>query len=80
MDVKVDVRNVLPGSHPSLDNAAIWLRKHLNVPYNETIFEHFEEYFDCRIEVDNRKDYFMQPNKVVFETNAALTAFLLKWA
>jgi len=80
MDIEVDVRNVLPGDHPALNEAGIWLREHLKVPYQETIFEQFEEYFNCRIDVDDRKDYFMQPNKVVFENSAALTAFLLKWA
>ena len=80
MDIKVDVSNVLSGDHHALENAAIWLREHLSIPELCTVFEEFEEYFDCRIEVDNRKDYWMQPNKVVFENSAALTAFLLKWA
>ena len=80
MDVKVDIRNVLPGDHPSLENAAIWLREYMNIPEQCTVFDEFEEYFDCRIEVDDRKDYWMQPNKVVFENSASLTAFLLKWS
>ena len=80
MDVKVDVSNVLPGDHPALENAAIWLREYLNIPVQETVFEQFEEYFDCRIDVDNRKDYFMQPNKVVFENNKDLMTFLLRWS
>ena len=80
MDIKVDVSNVLPGSHPATNNAAVWLREHLNLHPQQTIFEHFEEYFDCRIDVDDRKDWFMEPNKIVFENSAALTAFLLKWA
>jgi hypothetical protein len=79
MDVKVDVKNVLPGNHQSLENAAVWLREHLNVPEQYTIFEQFEEYFNCRIDVDDRKDYWMQPNKVVFDSSAELMAFVLKW-
>lgn len=80
MDVKVVVSNVLPGEHVALHNAAVWLREHLNIPRQCTIFEQFEQYFNCRIDVDDRKDYFMQPNKVVFESSQDLTAFLLKWA
>jgi hypothetical protein len=80
MDVKVDIRNILPGNHLALENAAIWLREHFNVPENETIFERFEENFNCRIDVDDRRDYWMQPNFVVFENTKELTAFLLKWA
>ena len=80
MDVKVDVNNVLPGEHEALNNAAIWLREHLQVPKNQTIFKQFEEHFNCRIDVDDRRDYFMQPNKVVFETGADVTAFVLRWS
>lgn len=80
MVVEVDVSNVLPGDHPAANNAGIWLREHLNVPAQCTIFEQFEEYFDCRIDVDDRKDYWMQPNKIVFASGADATAFVLKWA
>ena len=80
MEVKVDVTNVLPGSHPSTCNAGIWLREHLAIPANCTIFEEFEEYFNCRIDVDDRRDYWMEPNKVVFKSSADLLAFVLKWS
>ena len=80
MDIKVDVSNVLLGDHPATNNAGVWLREHLGIPPNQTIFEQFEEYFDCRIDVDDRKDYWMQPNKIVFASSAAATAFVLKWS
>ena len=80
MDVKVDVTNVLPGSHPATCNAGVWLREHLGIPPNCTIFKEYEEYFNCRIDVADRKDYWMEPNKVVFETNKDLLAFVLKWS
>ena len=80
MDVKVDVSNVLPGDHPAADNAGTWLRQHLKIPTHCTIFEQFEEYFNCRIDVDNRNDTWMQPNKFVFETGADVTAFVLRWS
>lgn len=80
MDIKVDVDNVLRGDHQSLENAAIWLREHLNIPEQCTVFDDFEEYFNCRIEVDDRFDCWMEPNRVVFESSTDLTAFLLKWS
>jgi hypothetical protein len=80
MEAKVDVRNVLPGHHPALHNAGVWLREHLEIPRQYTIFEQFEQYFNCRIDVDDRQDYYMQPNKVVFENTQDLTAFLLRWS
>lgn len=76
----MDVSNVLPGNHSALENAAIWLREYLNVPEQCTIFEQFEKYFNCKIDVDDRRDYWMQPNRVVFENSVSLTAFLLKWS
>lgn len=79
MDVKVDVSNVLPGNHAALENAAIWLRGYLQVPENCTIIEHFEEYFNCRVDIGDRMDYWMEPDKVVFESNAELMLFVLKW-
>lgn len=79
MDVKVDVTNVLPGNHHAANNAGVWLREHLAVPAQQTIFEQFEEYFDCRIDVDDRRDYWMEPNKIVFASSAELMAFVLKW-
>ena len=80
MDFKVDVSNVLPGDHHSADNAGIWLREYLNIPTFQPIFTQFEEYFNCRIDVDDRRDSYMQPNKVVFATSADLTAFVLRWS
>lgn len=80
MDFKVDVSNVLPGSHPAADNAGIWLRNHLNIRSYKPLFDEFEEYFNCRVDVDDRKDHWLQPNKIVFETSADLMAFLLKWS
>lgn len=80
MDVKMDVGNVLDGAHESLHNAAMWLRAHLNIPANCTIFKEFEEYFNCRIEVDDRRDSWLQPTLVVFTTSAEVTAFVLRWS
>ena len=43
MDLKVDVSNVLPGSHPSSDNAGIWLREHLSIPRHLSLVDEFEK-------------------------------------
>ena len=79
MDVEMDVTNTLPGNHVALENAAVWLREHFDVPGDQTIFKQFEEHFRCRIDVDDRTDNWMQPNRVTFENSAALTEFLLRW-
>ena len=68
MDVKVVIDNVLPGDHPASDAAGIWLREHFKIPSYTPIFSKFEEYFNCRIDVDDRTDSWIQPNKAVFET------------
>jgi hypothetical protein len=80
MDVKVDVSNVLLGDHHATDNAGIWLREHLSVPRHLSIIKEYEQYFNCRIDTDDRTDAWLMPNKVVFETGADLTAFLLRWS
>ena len=76
----MDVSNVLPGDHEALHNAAVWLRLHLNIDTKHTIFSKFEEYFNCRIDVADRKDNWATPNKFVFESSAELTAFVLRWS
>jgi hypothetical protein len=79
MDIKVDLGNVLPGSHESTSNAARWLREYLGYDLVKPLFDEFEEYFNCRIDVDDRNDWFMEPNKIIFETSADMTMFVLKW-
>lgn len=79
MSVTIDITNVLPGGHDSANNAAAWLREHLSIDPKYTIFEQFEEYFDCRIDVDDRTDAWMCPNKIVFNKTSELTAFVLRW-
>ena len=80
MDVKVVINNVLPGDHHAADNAAVWLREHLSIPMQLALFDEFEQYFNCRVDVDDRRDSWMEPNKVIFENSADLTAFLLRWS
>ena len=80
MDFKVDITNVLPGDHHSADNAGMWLREHLSIPRHLSLFDEFEQYFNCRVDVDDRTASWMAPNKVVFENSQDLTAFVLRWS
>lgn len=80
MDIKVDLGNILDGSHESTNNAGAWLREHLQIPSNCSVIDQFEEYFNCRIIMDDRNDAWMEPTKIVFESSADLTAFVLKWS
>lgn len=80
MDFKVDLSNVIPGSHQSTNNAAIWLREELGIPFNQTILDQFEEHFNCRVVAESRTDPWLEPEKIVFETSADALAFLLRWA
>jgi hypothetical protein len=80
MDVKVDVTNVILGSHESTNNAAIWLREKLGIPSQRPILDEFEEYFNCRVVAESRTDPWAEPEKIVFENSADALAFLLKWS
>lgn len=80
MDLIVDVSNVLDGQHEAANNAAIWLREHLEIPHNCTVVEQFEKYFNCRIIIADRNDAWLTPDKIVFETGTDVTAFVLKWS
>lgn len=72
--------NLLPGDHPSTHNAALWLREHLGIPREDTIFAEFEQHFDCRIDVGDPADNWMQPNTIEFPTAEDLTMFVLRWS
>ena len=72
--------NILYGEHPAANNAGIWLRDHLHIPSHLSIVDEYEKYFNCRVDIDDRVDSWMMPNKIVFASNADLTAFLLRWS
>jgi len=71
---------LLPGDHPSTHNAALWLRQHLGIEPGYTIFAEFEQHFNCRIDVSDRADTWMQPNTIEFPTAEELTMFVLRWS
>ena len=70
----------LAGNLESLHNAAAWLREYLDVHPQDTIFDQFEEYFNCQLVVEHRQDPWYCPDKAIFNTEQDLTAFLLRWA
>lgn len=71
--------NVVHGENTALDNAACWLREYLGIPGSETIFEQFEEYFNCRLVVGDITDPWYCPDYAVFASAEDATMFLLKW-
>lgn len=71
---------VLPGDHPALENAAIWLRREFCIPTECTVFDVFEKYFNCRIVVDDRTDNWMMPTRVEFVNEKECILFLLKYS
>ena len=80
MDVKVDVSNILPGDHESLNNAGIWLREHLNIPHQLTIFEQFEEYFNCKVVREPPHDLVHGRIYAVFDSEQDAAWFIMKWS
>lgn len=80
MATEMDISTILLGSHPATHNSARWLRHHLNIPAECTIFKEFEQYFDCSICVADRSDAWMEPDRVVFKNSTDLLAFVLRWS
>jgi len=39
----------LPADQGPVYKAAVWLRKHLDIPAYETMESQFEEYFNCKV-------------------------------
>lgn len=67
------------GEIDAFNNAAIWLREHLDIPQQCTIFNEFEEHFNCRLLGVDRGDSFACPSYVQFNTERDAIAFFLKW-
>ena len=79
MDTASTVR--LPGWSDSVIRAAEWLRKHQNIPDYETLEREFAEYFRCRVVTNdgwNRVDHCAV--FVEFDSESAVTMFVLKWS
>lgn len=70
----------LDGSSEALNRAAAWLRQHLAIPPEDTIFQQFEQHFGCCLAVENREDPWYCPTWAEFSTEQDLTMFLLRWS
>ena len=70
----------LNGDHPACHASASWLRDHFQIPDNETIFDLYQEYFNCELQGFNPNDPWYVPDLVIFDSETDLTMFLLRWA
>jgi hypothetical protein len=73
---------LLPSWEGSVLNAAMWLRKHYNIPEYEVIEDKFCEYFGCEIyTIMMDPPYEKYPGKsyAVFDEKDA-TLFVLRWS
>jgi hypothetical protein len=70
----------LPGDTPCLDRAARWLRVKTGRGEYMTIFEEFEQEFNCTIIADSREDPWAYPELVKFKSKEDLLMFVLRWS
>lgn len=70
----------LRGDSGCLENAAIWLRGHLKLDDDCTIFPQFEQEFNCRIIAKTRDDPWLYPDWVEFKSSEELMMFVLRWS
>ena len=71
--------NVIPGNCEAAHNAAVWLRKQFNIEAKKPIFNLFEEHFNCKLNLVDRRDPWECPKTIKFKTGEEATMFLLKW-
>lgn len=76
----IEASRLLAGDHPSTSRAAAWVREHFLVPDDETVVEMFEQVFHCQLVIGDRRDPWMQPDHILFDTEQDLTMFLLRWS
>lgn len=62
-----------------VENAAHWLRRHLNIPDYENLEPEFEKYFGCRVVRDPSDDFVYGRIYVEFDEQAAVE-FILRWS
>lgn len=63
-------------NHPSVINAATWLRNHYNVKSHNDIGELFENEFNCRINTVG----FFEHYSIDFPNESDAMLFVLKWS
>lgn len=63
-------------NHPSVTNAALWLRNHRSVRANADIAELFEIEFNCRINTIGFHEHY----SIDFPSESDAMLFVLKWS
>lgn len=69
----------LPAWNGPVLKAAIWLRRHMNIPHYQSIDREFAEYFGCRMIKDCDGDY-RRPTIYAEFDEAGATLFALRWS
>ncbi len=59
--------------------AAVWLRKHLDIPDYETMDSQFEEYFNCKVVRIPPHDLVYGQIFAVFDSEKDAMLFILRW-
>ena len=70
----------LPADQVPVQNAAQWLRQHLNIPDYETMEPQFEEYFNCKVVRDPPHDLVYGKIYAVFDSEQDAAWFIMKWS
>ena len=70
----------LPANRGAVLNAAVWLRKHLDIPDYETMDSQFEEYFNCKVVRIPPHDLVYGQIFAVFDSEKDASWFILKWS
>ena len=60
--------------------AAVWLRKHLDIPDYETMELQFEEYFACKVVREPPHDLVYGRVYAVFDSEQDAAWFIMKWS
>ena len=60
--------------------AAVWLRKHLDIPDYETMESQFEEYFNCKVVREPPHDLVHGRICAVFDSEQDAAWFIMKWS
>ena len=60
--------------------AAVWLRKHLDIPDYETMEPQLEEYFNCKVVREPPHDLVYGKIFAVFDSEQDAAWFIMKWS
>lgn len=70
----------LPADRGAVLNAAVWLRRHLDIPEYETMERQFEEYFNCKVVREPPHDLVYGKIFAVFDCERDANWFILRWS